>query len=58
MGNGRVVEQGTHDDLLCRRGAYYDLYNSQFAKTENSRALPANSTHPVNGVVQLLRSRG
>ena len=38
MDGGRVVEQGTHDDLMGRRGAYHDLYSSQFAKTENSRA--------------------
>jgi ATP-binding cassette, subfamily B, multidrug efflux pump len=31
MDAGRVVEQGSHDELLCRHGAYYDLYNSQFA---------------------------
>jgi ATP-binding cassette subfamily B protein len=42
MDSGRVAEQGAHDDLLDRRGAYYDLYNSQFAKTENSRALPGS----------------
>jgi ABC-type multidrug transport system fused ATPase/permease subunit len=31
MDAGRIVEQGTHDDLLCQRGFYYDLYNSQFS---------------------------
>ena len=30
MDHGRIVEQGSHDDLLRRRGFYYDLYNSQF----------------------------
>jgi ATP-binding cassette subfamily B protein len=29
--DGRVVERGTHDDLLARRGAYYELYQRQFA---------------------------
>jgi ATP-binding cassette subfamily B protein len=28
---GRVVEQGTHEDLLARRGQYHTLYNTQFA---------------------------
>jgi ATP-binding cassette subfamily B multidrug efflux pump len=31
MEDGRIVEQGNHDDLLERRGAYYRLYNAQFA---------------------------
>jgi ATP-binding cassette, subfamily B, multidrug efflux pump len=30
MEDGRIVEQGDHDDLLRRHGAYYTLYNSQF----------------------------
>jgi ATP-binding cassette subfamily B multidrug efflux pump len=30
MDRGRIVEQGTHDQLLARRGFYYDLYASQF----------------------------
>jgi ATP-binding cassette subfamily B multidrug efflux pump len=31
MENGRIVEQGHHDDLLARGGAYANLYNAQFA---------------------------
>jgi ATP-binding cassette subfamily B multidrug efflux pump len=31
MNQGAIVEQGTHHELLCRRGFYWDLYNSQFA---------------------------
>lgn len=30
MEDGHIVEQGNHDELLERRGAYYMLYNSQF----------------------------
>ncbi|ROQ52471.1 ATP-binding cassette subfamily B protein [Rathayibacter sp. PhB152] len=30
MEAGRIVEQGAHEALLQRRGAYYDLYMTQF----------------------------
>jgi ATP-binding cassette subfamily B protein len=30
MNEGRIVEQGTHEDLLARRGFYHELYASQF----------------------------
>ncbi len=28
--DGRIIEDGTHRQLLCRRGAYYQLYLNQF----------------------------
>ncbi len=28
--DGRIVEQGTHAELLARRGFFYHLYMSQF----------------------------
>jgi len=30
MNHGKIVEQGSHDELIARKGFYYDLYNSQF----------------------------
>lgn len=32
VNHGTIVEQGTHDELLARNGAYADLYNSQFSQ--------------------------
>ncbi len=32
MDHGRIVEQGTHTELLQRQGFFYDLYNSQFVE--------------------------
>lgn len=31
MKEGRIIEQGTHDELLEKRGFYSELYESQFA---------------------------
>ena len=32
MDQGRVVDQGTHDELLARGGIYADLYKLQFSQ--------------------------
>ena len=29
--HGRIVEQGSHEELLASRGAYFRLYQSQFS---------------------------
>lgn len=34
MEEGRIVERGTHDELITLGGAYADLYNSQFEGPE------------------------
>jgi len=32
MDHGRIVEQGTHEQLIDRRGFYFELYESQFVE--------------------------
>ena len=32
MKDGKVAEQGTHEELLAKNGFYTKLYNSQFAQ--------------------------
>ncbi len=31
LSDGKIVEQGTHEELLNKNGLYADLYNRQFA---------------------------
>ena len=32
MKDGNIIEQGNHEELIAKKGFYYDLYNSQFDK--------------------------
>lgn len=34
MKDGNIVEQGKHQELLAKKGFYYELYNSQFPKKQ------------------------
>jgi ATP-binding cassette subfamily B protein len=36
---GRIIEQGTHKELLLAKGYYYKLYTNQFLEEEESRLL-------------------
>ena len=32
--DGQIIERGKHDELLAKKGFYYDLYMSQFKRQE------------------------
>ena len=38
---GEIVERGTHNELLAKQGAYYELYMSQFRREEPEAPLPS-----------------
>jgi ATP-binding cassette subfamily B protein len=41
MESGSIVEQGSHDELLAAKGAYWRLYNAQFeGATEDEELVP------------------
>ena len=48
MNHGSIIEQGTHQQLLDKKGFYYDLYNSQFigAAVEEEPAQQQESGFP------------
>jgi len=43
--NGEIIERGKHDELLAKRGFYYDLYMSQFKRQEQV----VQASQPDNG---------
>lgn len=47
MQHGDIVEQGSHDELIAAGGAYYELYQSQFAGPQGGEEEPAVERDPL-----------
>ncbi|HEY6088264.1 MAG TPA: ABC transporter ATP-binding protein [Gemmatimonadaceae bacterium] len=41
LDRGEIVEQGTHAELLARRGAYYRLHSLQFGDADEASMIPS-----------------
>jgi subfamily B ATP-binding cassette protein MsbA len=41
LGRGRITEEGTHDALIARRGAYFELYSLQSGGHDSPREASA-----------------
>jgi len=62
MEHGDIVEQGNHEQLIARQGAYWRLYNSQFEQAatdldaelaaEQANKSPAQTTRPLEDVIE------
>ncbi|MFN9925033.1 MAG: ABC transporter transmembrane domain-containing protein [Cyanobacteriota bacterium] len=55
MGNGAVLEAGTHEELMAARGPYYVLYRQQGRSSSSS---PSTSGPPPAGVGLVARAAG
>ena len=54
MEDGRIVEQGTHDELLAAGGAYHRLYDAQFAAPGGRRGGTGGRrrrARPINKII-------
>ena len=62
MEHGDIVEQGNHEQLIAKQGAYWRLYNSQFEQAatdldaelaaEEASTAPAQTTRPLEDVIE------
>lgn len=43
ISNGKIIEEGTHHQLIVKKGYYYDLYTSQFQDEQGQRVLDAKA---------------
>ena len=44
---GKIVEQGTHRELIAQHGQYYDLYTNQFTEERTSEVLARHAVAAV-----------
>ena len=56
MERGRIVEQGNHEQLLARGGAYADLYQSQFSGSPCRSRLTVAHPHAIAALPAALRA--
>ena len=47
LDKGRIVERGTHDELVAAGGLYGELYRTQFAVVDSPRPFTAEPAEPV-----------
>jgi ATP-binding cassette subfamily B protein len=49
MGNGSVLEMGTHEELMAKKGPYYVLFRQQGRSSSSSNSTPYKANGAVVG---------
>ncbi|MCI0708945.1 MAG: ATP-binding cassette domain-containing protein, partial [Chloroflexi bacterium] len=49
MDHGNIIEQGTHQELLAQRGAYYNLYTMAYARPLDSQQILSGELTVTSG---------
>ncbi|MEM2805541.1 MAG: hypothetical protein QXK86_01600, partial [Candidatus Bathyarchaeia archaeon] len=49
LDKGKIVEEGTHEELLKKGGLYAKLYEIQIGKPLSAETLASNQTSPSRG---------
>ncbi|MDD9330493.1 MAG: metal ABC transporter permease, partial [Bartonella sp.] len=49
--NGRIIEKGTHADLLCKKGLYASMWNKQLEASQAEEKLRKMREEDELGVV-------
>ena len=55
MKDGAVVERGTHEELVAKRGFYYDLYMNQFPTATHGRCIPESRLNTLTSATRTRR---
>ncbi len=50
--DGQIIERGTHNELLAKRGAYYELYMSQFRREDQPEEAAVNGNSKLPSAAQ------
>jgi ATP-binding cassette subfamily B protein len=58
LDKGRIVERGLHEELLARRGFYYNLYMSQFKRQDETAITGGNGHKDRNNLAGLAKTSG
>jgi ATP-binding cassette subfamily B protein len=53
LDRGRVVEEGSHDVLMAKEGAYLNLYQAQARNAVSESAIGSGSNRIADKVVKL-----